>query len=116
MPTSTDGVDVRVFETLRSVVGESMREIVESFLTETPKGLSALSTALKNDDPDTLRATAHQLKSSCASLGAVHLSGIMQQLELMGSQRRLDEARQQIEAALESFEHVRKFFSLTRAA
>ena len=55
--------------------------LIQSFLKTLPASLDAIRTALKSQDNQSLRAWAHQLKSSSASLGALELNKLCIRLE-----------------------------------
>jgi HPt (histidine-containing phosphotransfer) domain-containing protein len=53
-----------------------VRELVETFMAETPGHMQAMDAAVEADDADALVRPAHTLKSSSATLGAMRLSSV----------------------------------------
>jgi HPt (histidine-containing phosphotransfer) domain-containing protein len=61
---------------------EAIVELLEAFLTETPKGLDELNMLAGGADQPTLRRAAHSLKGSAALFGATELEAAAQDLEV----------------------------------
>ena len=69
------------------------RQIIRVYLESSDKGIGQIEQAIEKGDSEALRSAAHSLKSSSANVGAATLSGLFKQLEEMGKNARLDEAR-----------------------
>ncbi|MTJ10563.1 Hpt domain-containing protein [Anabaena sp. UHCC 0204] len=63
---------------------EFLVKIINCYLMESANMVKDIQTSVINQDADTIYKTAHKLKSSSASLGAIHLSELCLQLELKG--------------------------------
>ena len=61
-----------------------VRELVETYLADTPVQLDAMAAAVEADDAAALVRPAHTVKSSSASLGAMRLSMRARDLEAAG--------------------------------
>jgi HPt (histidine-containing phosphotransfer) domain-containing protein len=61
-----------------------VRELVETYLADTPPQLEAMTAAVEADDADALVRPAHTLKSSSATVGAMRLSSVARELEMAG--------------------------------
>ncbi|GJM20941.1 MAG: hypothetical protein DHS20C15_08560 [Planctomycetota bacterium] len=85
-----------------------LSELIDIFLDDTPPRLDALLECVKGGDPVGTRENAHALKSSCAQLGALHLSEMCKQLESMGREEQLDGALPLAEEALFEFGFVKE--------
>jgi len=70
--------------------GELMRELIELFLEDSPAQMAAVKEAIYQSDFDALKRSAHSLKGSCASLGAMRVALICSELEKRGRDRHLD--------------------------
>jgi HPt (histidine-containing phosphotransfer) domain-containing protein len=82
---------------------ELLREMAELFLEESPRFVSEMQTALKNNDTQTLTYAAHTLKGSVGNFAAPEAADAARQLEQMGRKRELEGAGvilAQLEAAL----------------
>jgi two-component system sensor histidine kinase/response regulator len=96
-------VDERVLDELMASTGDDIafvRELVETYLADTPTQLDAMTAAVDADDADALVRPAHTLKSSSATVGAMRLSAVARELEMAGRSGGLDGAsRATLEAA-----------------
>jgi CheY-like chemotaxis protein/HPt (histidine-containing phosphotransfer) domain-containing protein len=93
---STDGMlDPSAVQALLRLVGDDqsgLRALIRSFLDETPPLLTNLREAVRVGDKEHFRRAAHTLKSSSLDFGAVRLSELGQQLEILGKIGRLEGA------------------------
>jgi HPt (histidine-containing phosphotransfer) domain-containing protein len=88
-----------------------VRELVETYLSDTPAQLEAMTAAVEADDAAALVRPAHTLKSSSATVGAMRLSSVARDLEMAGRTgaldpsigERLESARAESDAAAEAF-------------
>ena len=80
-------VDERVLAEVMAATGDDIgfvRELLETYLADTPAQLDAMTAAVDADDAAALVRPAHTLKSSSASIGAMRLSSRARELELAG--------------------------------
>ncbi len=78
-----DGViDLEVFEELRAVLGQQVKQVITVFFDDTPHLIAILEAAAQVPDYTALREAAHSLKSSSANLGAMGLSAAAKHVEL----------------------------------
>ena len=75
-------LDPSVLDELRAILGNEVDRLIEVFLDDTPKLVSALEVAAAGPDFEGLRNAAHTLKSSSANLGAMSLSNAAKRVEL----------------------------------
>ena len=61
-----------------------VRELIETYLADTPAQLEAMTAAVEGDDAAALVRPAHTLKSSSATVGASRLSSVARELEMAG--------------------------------
>jgi HPt (histidine-containing phosphotransfer) domain-containing protein len=84
-------IDRPTFENLQATAGaDFVQELVETFLSEAPRMLDELRSALAAGDAERFRRTAHSLKSNSNTFGALKLGSMAKGLELGG----LGEARE----------------------
>jgi CheY-like chemotaxis protein/signal transduction histidine kinase len=69
-------------------------EMVDIFISETPKQMKALRLALAQQDADTVKNTAHNLKGELGYMGAPDLSERARALEELGRKHDLEQAAQ----------------------
>jgi HPt (histidine-containing phosphotransfer) domain-containing protein len=99
VPVLDERVLTEVLETTGDDIG-FVRELVGTYLADTPTQLGAMTTAVESDDADALVRPAHTLKSSSATVGAMRLSSVARELEMAGRSGSLDAAaRARLEAA-----------------
>ena len=81
-----------MLEELRRLDARSRRDVLGNaitlYLKSSADSLQALRAAIEQNDVNALRASAHNLKSSSAQVGATHLAHLCKQLEDMARDRR----------------------------
>ena len=82
-PILDEAVLTELTETTGGDIG-FVRELIETFLAETPAQLDAMTAAVEADDADALVRPSHTLKSSSATVGAMRLSSVARELEMAG--------------------------------
>jgi CheY-like chemotaxis protein len=96
-PSAEGAIDPRVLGELLKLQDETDSDIVGEltaiFLDDSPKRVSAISSAIENNDPEALEHNAHALKGSCTIIGAIGMKNIAYELEKIGQASRLDEAQ-----------------------
>lgn len=79
-------IDWAVLESYKEIMGEEsesfVRELIQSYLQNTTELFQDLKLAREKQDVSTFHRLAHTLKSSSASLGAMHLSEMCKDMEL----------------------------------
>ncbi len=98
-------IDQAAFTSLTELVGDDfIGELVETFFEEAPGLLAQMGRALNDGDAEAFRRAAHSLKSNGDSFGTTRMAALARELEYLGRDGRLDEARPkllQLEAAYE---------------
>ena len=79
-------LDRNVLDQLREDLGgaAALREVIRSFLDQTPSVLSALRDAAARADVSSIRRTAHMIKGTSSTLGARELSEQCAEIERVG--------------------------------
>jgi HPt (histidine-containing phosphotransfer) domain-containing protein len=80
--------------TLEQLGGDEslLHDVVEIFLAETPKNITALRLAIQQNDADTVEKTAHSLKGELGYLGVSKISQMARELEEAGRKNDLQGA------------------------
>jgi HPt (histidine-containing phosphotransfer) domain-containing protein len=92
-------IDIPTFETLKDAMGaDYILEVVQVYLEETPQLLSDLRQALEKQDCETFRRSAHSIKSTSNSFGALQLGAQARELEMMGREGKLEGAAPKVKA------------------
>jgi HPt (histidine-containing phosphotransfer) domain-containing protein len=91
---SDDVIDQATFAGLTDLVGDDfIDELVETFFEEAPELLAEMKRALAEGDAGAFRRAAHSLKSNSESFGATRLASLARELEYLGRDGRLDQAK-----------------------
>jgi CheY-like chemotaxis protein len=87
--SSNDVINHEVLQAFRQTMGANallfLAQLISIYLEETPSLLQAMNTAIAQSDAGGMQQAAHTLKSSSASLGAITLSKLCEQLERLGN-------------------------------
>jgi PAS domain S-box-containing protein len=114
-PPPAGVLEADALERLRATLGEDgTRQLVDSFVAEAPKLISALRSALDHGDAEGLRRAAHTLKSNAATFGATALSETSAALERIGANHALDGAAELIARAEREYEQTRSTLEASR--
>lgn len=109
-------IDTAVLDELRLFQEEGgpdiLGELIDIFLDDTPGRLQDMQQAVNGGDAESSESAAHALKSSCAQLGALHLSELCRQVEMAGKARDLTGMVDVARAAGDEYARVRD--ALTR--
>ena len=85
-----------------------LSRVIQAYLKEAPGLLAKLKEAIQQHDPEVVHRTAHSLKSSSANVGALNLSALFKELEVMGRSRSLDHAGQFLDHAVTEYDRVKQ--------
>ena len=100
-------LDMTVYDALKEAAGaDFILELMETFFEDAYKQMEQMKTALSAQDAETFRRAAHSLKSNAATFGAMELSGLARELEMMGRDQNF-EVGNRLEAVTEAFESVK---------
>jgi HPt (histidine-containing phosphotransfer) domain-containing protein len=80
-------LDTKIIDSLKDMLEGNeviFAEVVKCYLTESPQLIQAISTFVTTQNAQMLDQAAHKFKSSSASMGAIFLSQLCLQLEIMG--------------------------------
>mgnify|MGYP005839214743 CR=1 FL=1 len=110
-PQSTDAaIDNAVIGKVRAIGGENasafLAELIAAFEEDADKLLAELREAAAENNAEVLRRAAHTLKGSSATLGAVRLSAMCQELELMSCQGTLEGVAERVAQIEAEYERV----------
>jgi signal transduction histidine kinase/CheY-like chemotaxis protein/HPt (histidine-containing phosphotransfer) domain-containing protein len=87
-PQPQCAIDAKVLQSFREMIGENadaiLVEMIDCYLEDAPKLLSAIACAVEQGDAKQLHSCAHTLKSSSLTLGATILFNLCKELEALG--------------------------------
>lgn len=81
-------------------------QIMQVYRDSSGETVQQVGRAIAEGDAETMRRSAHTLKSSSANVGAMALSALFKQLEILGKEARLDEAAPLFDAAQQEYGRV----------
>lgn len=85
---------MRAYAEVKNIMGEVLKELIETFVDYMPTQLDDLKKAIDNKDASLIFGIAHRIKSSCNSLGALGPAETAQIIELLGRDNTTDTADQ----------------------
>lgn len=101
-------VDPAVLDSIRELQQEGgaeiLPQIIDMFLNDTPRRLDQIKQSLASHDAAALFEIAHSLKSSSANLGAMQLSNLFKDMELLARQNKLAETTELLARIEDEFE------------
>ena len=104
-------VDQATFGQLQEMMGaEFLAELIDTYCQETPQLIETLEQALARNDAPAFQRTAHSIKSSSASLGALPLSDLARELEMAGKAGQLSGAEARVQQLAADYRGVEQWF------
>jgi len=102
-------VDRLAFENIKKEMGaDFIRELVDAYCEETPRLISSLRQALVDQDSEAFRRSAHSIKSTSKSLGALRTGSLAKELESMGKAGQLATVAMDVECLAADFPQVQQ--------
>ncbi len=103
-------VDQRILDRIRSLQqpGQTslIRQIVAMYLDASPQCMEQIRFAIRENDAEMLRISAHTLKSSSANIGATQLAERFKMFEDFARNRQMDAAAQKLDQLTLAYEKV----------
>ncbi|MDD1762340.1 MAG: Hpt domain-containing protein [Methanothrix sp.] len=103
-------LDQSVLASLRELQDAGDPDIVAEvgglFIKHSPEKVDAIMRSVEKDDAKGLQLAAHSLKSSSAYIGAMRLSTLAKELEMMGRSNSLNGAKEKAQMLKEEFSLV----------
>ncbi len=84
MITPAEHIDMETLAELKEVMEDEFQILIDTFLSDSQKRLSAIKAALESASADDLRSAAHSFKGSSSNIGAPLLAEHLKKLEEMG--------------------------------
>jgi len=105
-------IDRSTFEGLKESVGaDFVKELLDTYFSETPQLLTKLKESLGKMDCDAFRMAAHSIKSTSNSFGALELGLLAKELEMMGREGKLTGAEGKVDELFANYEVVKRSLS-----
>ncbi|HUA65233.1 MAG TPA: response regulator [Alphaproteobacteria bacterium] len=111
--SSPDAVPVEMDRLAELADGDkdTLRELVNLFISQTTRQLSQLETAVNANKPEEVRHLAHSCKGASATMGMAPLAAILYELEKMGRSGVIDGAAPLLDSAAAEFQRVQNFLA-----
>lgn len=90
-------MDMRAYAEVKSIMGEVLKELIETFVDYMPSQLEELQKAIESNDAGQVFGIAHRIKSSCNSLGALGPAETAETIEKLGRENTIDNADQSLD-------------------
>ncbi|WP_414518235.1 PAS domain S-box protein [Nostoc sp. PCC 9305] len=106
----TAKIDAKILQSLQLMLrGDrvAFAELIECYLTETARLVQHISTAIASQDIQTIWQTAHKLKSSSASIGAIALAQLCKVLEVHARSCNLENNLELLSLLYQEYEQVK---------
>lgn len=106
---SNPTIDETVIEMLASMDedNEFLKEMIVLYLKETPPIVENIKKGLDSSDKELFTRASHTLKSSSANIGAMRLSEMSKELEMMGKNSSFENARELIALTKQEFQQAK---------
>ena len=102
-------IDLPTFDALKEAMGaDYIMEVIQAYFDETPQLLSDLRQALEKQDCETFRRSAHSIKSTSNSFGALQFGAQAKELEMMGREGKLEGALSKVETLQADYQLVKQ--------
>lgn len=103
-------LDYQVLQNLSKMAGKRANEVIKnvimSYLEDSPLRLSTIQTAIEKQDAPTLRQAVHGLRSASANLGATHLADLCEEIETLARHNNLSTATEKLPALQIEYDRV----------
>ncbi len=102
-------MDMRAYKEMKGVMGEVLKELIETFIEYMPGQLDDLKNAIENSDTELMFGIAHRVKSSSNSIGALGLAETAETIELLGRAGKTDGSLEHFSVLAEQLTEVTTF-------
>ncbi len=103
---STPILDRSAIDGLVAVMDKEVTEVLDVFVENAARLIGEIEQSAQQGNAEGLKSAAHTLKSSSAMFGALRLSNVCKELELMGRTDTLEGAREKVACAKTEYEQA----------
>lgn len=104
-------LDIDAFTELKSIMGNSLNEVIKMYLSRMPKMLDTLDAQIQNKDANGVFEIAHQIKSSSGSIGATGIADTAAVIEQASRDGSTENTQSGLEKLRRQYEEVQPFFT-----
>ena len=109
-------IDQTAYNAMKTTMGEIFTSVIDAFLDYVPTQIAALDTAIQQTDCEAIFNSAHSIKSSSSSIGALGLASTAEQIEHMGRQGVSTGTEQLFPILQQQFSEAAEFLEAERTA
>jgi HPt (histidine-containing phosphotransfer) domain-containing protein len=99
-------INMEALQELKSLMGDSLKDILQTFLDYMPSQIEDLLTSIQEEDANMVFQLAHKMKSSSSSIGAMGLARKAEQIELIGRAGKTEGTRDAYNELLKLYKDV----------
>jgi CheY-like chemotaxis protein/HPt (histidine-containing phosphotransfer) domain-containing protein len=114
-PQSISPIDASAIEMLQALESNGspglVARVIETYLRTSPEMIESMRQGLDSDDAEAIERSAHSLKSSSATLGALELAELCKELEQIGREAETTRAAAVFASLETEFDRVRRALS-----
>lgn len=104
--TDQPHLDEEALAELQDVMEDEFEVLIHAFVADSRARIDAFRKALRDNDTDDLKRTAHSFKGSCINMGAPRLAGLCYEVERKGKSGDLTAVASLIERIESEFTEV----------
>ena len=104
-------IDVDAYVELKSIMGDTLNEVIQMYLDSMPEMLESLDTQIQNNNAEQVFELAHRIKSSCSSIGATSLANTAEIIEQIGRQGSTENTASSLDVLRKQFNDIADFLS-----
>jgi len=102
-------IDLPTFEKLSNDVGaDFVGELIKTYCSETPQLIAKLQYAMDANDAAGFRQAAHSIKSTSQILGALSLSELAKELEMLGRAGELNGTQEKVDRLAAEYDRAQQ--------
>ena len=96
---------------LKTILGDTLNEVIEMYLESMPEMLDNLSAQIQNKDANQVFEIAHKIKSSSSSIAAMGVANCAEIIEQIGRNGSTDNTQSTLEELKTMYEELTPFLS-----
>lgn len=104
-------LDMDAYAELKSIMGDTINEVIVMYLSRMPELLDSLGTQIQNRNANEVFEIAHQIKSSSGSIGATGIADTAATIEQSGREGSTENTLSGLEKLKRQYEEIRSFLS-----
>lgn len=100
-------IDKKIFEQLRELMGANFADLIKKYTLGVEEIISGIESWKPGDDQEELIRLPHSLKSTSANIGAVNLSKIAAEIEMLAKNHNIDEVKEKLADVKQEYKKVK---------